>query len=506
MNYAKKVLSGTVSVFVISLLAAFLGYFVRLVLARGLAKDDYGIFYAVFSLFSLLLMFTNFGQTLAITKFIPDYLHKKDYSGVKSVIVTGFLIQFIFSTLIGFLTIIFSDQIAVHLFHASSASIVIKMLGGMFILMPLENVFMYSFQGFQKMLYYSGVVLVRMLIISILILIFFWLGLGLESPSLAYLVVYLIIPIVCFPFFIKTFPEFFKAKLAISIKLVKKMLRFGIPVMIGAFGFVLMTYTDTIILTYYRTMGEVALYQVASPTARVAMYLSYALAAVFLPLSAELWAKGEKKKLKTAMDLLYRYSFMAVIPLALMMILFPELILKILFGPQYTEAALAMQILSLGTIFYTIAHININVLSGIGKPKESTKILLFAAIFNLIANMIFIPYYGILGAALSTLASWIIILFFTLYHIRSYIQSSAPWKEWILNIIAGAGFVLVVSLLKNLLVMNIWAELIISVGAASVAYLLLIILFRLITKEDVNFFMYSIGQKPFFNKQGQDKV
>ncbi|MFC1753813.1 flippase [Thermoproteota archaeon] len=495
MNYARKALKGTISVFVVTLFAAFLGYLVRLVLARGLSLEEYGLFYAVFSFFGLFMIFKDLGLNSALAKFIPEYLHKKDYSGVKSIVVSVFSIQTFFSLIVFILTFLLSDYIAEHFFHTPAASIVIKFIGLMFLLTPLENVFTHSFQGFQRMFLYASIEFMRMLVILLIIIALLYKGFLVLAPSIAYFAVYIIVPLLCIPFFLKMFPQFTKVKAKITSSLVKKLFKFGVPLIIGSVGAAFMLYTDTVIITYFRNLNEVALYQVASPTARLLLYLGYALAAVILPLSSELWAKGKRDKLKFGMELLYKYTFLAVIPLALLMFSFPELILNILFGAEYTGAAIVMQILAVGTIFFTVGNLNGNVLAGIGRPKEIANIVLIAAVFNLIANLILVPFYGMIGAAFSTLLSWLVILVLTSYKMKKYVKVKTPFYAWIKNIFAGIIFVLIIKLIKSVLEANIWVELLISVGIASLVYLGLVLLFRLITKKDINFFLYSIGRK-----------
>ncbi|MFC1729975.1 flippase [candidate division KSB1 bacterium] len=501
VNYANRVLKGTIYIFLISLLAALLGYFVRIVLAKGLTKEEYGLFYAVFSLVALVGIFKNLGLSQALAKFIPEYLSKKDFSGIKSSIVLTFLVQFGITTVISIILFLLSDSLSMFLFHTETASSVLKLLILMFWLMPLENVFRFSFQGFQKMLLYASVELIRMLFVLILILIFIWKGFGVMAPSLSYVFVYLIVPVVCFPFFLRIFPRFFKEKLNINKELLRKLLKFGIPVMAGIFGAIIMLYTDTVILSYFGTLEDVALYQAASPTARILLYLGYALAAVFLPLSAELWAKGKKEKLRQGIQILYKFSFILVIPMALAMLVFPDLILKLLFGKEYIGAAIVLQILSIGTVFYTVGHINSNILSGIGHPAENTRIVLSAALFNLVLNLILIPFYGILGAALATLISWAIILVFTSLKIKKYVGAHAPWWGWAKNLTAGVVFVVVISVIKRLLEMSVLAEVIISLGLASLAYAGLLLALGLVTKNDLSFVSYATGIQKLSKKQ-----
>ncbi|MCX6707569.1 MAG: MATE family efflux transporter, partial [Candidatus Woesearchaeota archaeon] len=213
-----------------------------------------------------------------------------------------------------------------------------------------------------------------------------------------YMLVYLIVPLICIPFFLKLFPDFFRVKLDINPELVKALIKFGLPVITSMFGLLIMGYTDTLMLTYFRGVKDVALYQVASPTASLSLYLSYALAGVFLPLSAELWIKGHKEKLKQAMDLIYKYTFIVVIPIAFVLLMFPKLIIKILFGAAYTDASIAMQILAIGAIFYTIGNINGNILSGSSLHSPLTKSMTISELLRLFLDGLRISLQALLSS------------------------------------------------------------------------------------------------------------
>ncbi len=161
------------------------------------------------------------------------------------------------------------------------------------------------------------------------------------------------------------------------------------------------------------------------------------------------------------------------------MVVFPDIIIKILFGQDYMGAAPALMLLALGAVFINIANVNFSVFTGIGKPKISTKIVLIAAGFNIITNAIFIPMYGFVGAAITTLASYILMAFLSLVEIRKYLDVALPLKKWLLNIILVVFIVFLIIGLKSWLSMNIYLEALIILAIAGIIYSGLAVLFRL---------------------------
>ena len=159
----------------------------------------------------------------------------------------------------------------------------------------------------------------------------------------------------------------------------------------------------------------------------------------------ELWKKGKKQKLQRGMEFVYKYSFIVMIPVAMTIFSYPKLVLKLLFGPEYIQASPVLQILAIGAIIYTVAFVNNNTLSGIGYPKINTKIILTAAVFNILSNIVLIPKLGITGAAITTVLSYLIILVLSSYHIRRFIKIKIPWGDWASCILGGLIFVVIIN-------------------------------------------------------------
>ena len=83
-SYTKSAVKGATVVLIISLVAAFLGYIVRFMLARNLTVEEFGLFYAVFAFLGLIGIFKSLGFDKALVKFIPEFIHKKEKDFIKS--------------------------------------------------------------------------------------------------------------------------------------------------------------------------------------------------------------------------------------------------------------------------------------------------------------------------------------------------------------------------------------------------------------------------------------
>jgi len=485
-NYTKHAIKGTATVFIISILAGFLGYAVRLVLARNLSVEDFGLFYAVFAFLALLGVFKSLGFEKSLIKFIPEFLHAKKYNFIKSSIIYVAAIQLITNSIILALIYLLSNYLSINFFHAPKADIVLKLMALAFFIDSLVNTLKFSFQGFQKMTLFSGIDAVRMLMILILAIIGFKMGYGLFSPIAAYMIVPFILSIIFGWVLInKVFPKFASSKFFVDKSLLKKIAKYSIFVMVSGTAAIILGYTDTMILTYFSGVTAVAMYNVALPTAKILIYLPTAIGSILLPLTSELWAKKEEKLLKAGMDLLYKYSFIIVLPLVFIILSFSDLIIEVLFGKNYILAGTPMKILSVGMIFMTMHLINVNFFLGIGQPQIQSKVLYIAAAFNLVTDLILIPLFGTIGAAITTTLSFFIMMVMGLIYMRKFIMVELPFKVWMKMSMAGLGFIVLIAVLKKLIVLNVWIEAGSTLAVSLMFYTVLLYLLKIVDIQEV---------------------
>ena len=106
------------------------------------------------------------------------------------------------------------------------------------------------------------------------------------------------------------------------------------------------------------------------------------------------------------------------LPLVIFIALFPELILRVLFGEAFAEAAPTLLILMASMAVMHLRVIYGNPLIAWNEERFYMFATLFGAVLNVLLNYLLIPDYGILGAAYASLISQAVILLGVAYRFK----------------------------------------------------------------------------------------
>ena len=203
----------------------------------------------------------------------------------------------------------------------------------------------------------------------------------------------------------------------------KSLLFFSLPLLFSELANITLNFADRYLILFYLDASAVALYAVPY---NLAMYLGQGVViplgqAVF-PVYTRLYEEQGKDATRELLSRLFKYYVMlAVIILAISFFIGEEL-LVLLASNKYREAGMIFPWIVLGVlingtvIFFSagsyLAH----------KTKNIAWATLVGAIFNALSNFVFIPLWGLKGAAYATALSYglviILIGFFSFRYLR----------------------------------------------------------------------------------------
>jgi len=98
-----------------------------------------------------------------------------------------------------------------------------------------------------------------------------------------------------------------------------------------------------------------------------------------------------------------------VLPLLIIAGFIQSSLLSIIYGEAFLSATTSLSILLPTVSIVMLGEVSNQVLVATGREKQVMLILFGTVVFNLVANMILIPYLGASGAAIATLSSELIL-------------------------------------------------------------------------------------------------
>jgi len=437
-------------------------------------------------MFGLFGIFSELGLGNALSKFIPEFIVKKQYSKIKSSFVSVSTINFLIALFIGLVFITFSKNIGAKLFSYTDAWKLIVLFAVYFILNPVLIALRASFRGFFKMGYYALVDISQASFLLFGSLILILLGFNIFSLFLSYALFAILGTFIFYQIFVKKiFDEYKQIKFKFDPGLTKKLLKFGVFIAIAnAFG-VIFGRIDTFLLSYLASLKEAAYFQVAFPLARAVWDIGAVISVVLLPIISEMWAKNHLNKFNQEIEKLYTYTLLILLPICSVLFSLSEPLVVLLYGKKYLLASYSLKIMAFAVLVKAITKINNVILIGVGHPERLMKFVIVGSIVNILLNLILIPKYGSVGAAFSLLISFIIILIYTMYETVKLTHFKIHLSQMLkIGFVCSLFFTLNL-LMQKILQLSYWINIFFSLSISLIIYILLIFHLKIITFKEI---------------------
>ncbi len=487
-TYAHRAVKGYLLVLIFTVLAGLAGYLFRVILARQLSTVEFGLFFAIFTFYWLLEYFRSWGLASALAKFIPEFLAKNEHLKIDNAfkLVTGF--HLVTGILLGIFFFFTAGFFARHYFHNQTAVLAIQVFAVAFVMRGVKDDLRLFFQGFQDMFWYAVIYFLENSFLLLVVLPLLLVTKTALAPVLAYVIVFTLITILsAFVMLRKRNP--FKTKFSYSPRLVRQLWSYGFALMLGGLASMVYLYTDTLILTYFRSLSEVGVYGATVTIGMTLTFLTTPLVAVLYPMMSELWAGKKRSLLRENHNRASTYMLAIVLLPALVVFAFPEPILRLLFGEEYVAGAFTLRILILATLFLVLATFQLNTLNATGHAKVARNLGVAVALLNLVANLLFIPSYGMVAAAATTFASYFTLFVASTFTLRSRLGFKTPWLRWLRCTLAGAVGLATLLLAKFVIGGPLWVHVGVPVLFGGLAYAFALFLFHGLTRDDWQFFL-----------------
>jgi len=400
-----------------------LTYTYRIIIARGFGPEHYGVFAIAMMIVGWFITFADLGFSNGLMRYLSLYRGQNRQNDSQYVFRYSLLVLGIPSILLGLVLFFGSDFIATSLFHNAELSMFLKLFS---ILVPVTiygNIFLSALRAYEEIHWYSFIFnisqnVMKVVSLGLLILI----GAGSLSVPISYVTGIVTILVIALYASKKTTGFLFNSpkKIAITKKksLRREFTRYSISLLFFSIVAVIFYWIDTFSLGYLKGAEQVGLYNAAVPIVLLLGLAPELFMQLFLPLITKEFGRKKMSLVIQLTKQVTKWVFIINLPAFLLICVFPEAAINILFGAQYLPAAPALRILSFGGLISSVITVLNQLMMMIGKSKITLIDLSIASLINLILNFIFIPMNnilgidnssGIVGAALATVTSIIVL-------------------------------------------------------------------------------------------------
>ncbi len=445
------------------------------IITNNLSISNYGVWVQFTTSVSLLYLLGILGLPFTMVRFLAA---EKDKDKIQEVFYSITFIVIIASLILAFVLFLFAEPLSKLLFDGN---IVVGMILPFAVfLYCLNNILINYFRTFQQIKKFSIFTILQTYINVTVVSLLLIFNYGLTGAVLGFLLTQIILFIFTLPFIISDigfkFPKF---------KNMKEYLSFGIPTIPSSLSYWVVNLSDRFVIGILLGAVFVGYYSPGYTLGNIVIMLSYPFSLMLPAVLSKYYDENNHDGVNKVLQYSLKYYLVIAIPSVVGLSLLSKTLLYILSTPEIaSNGYLVTPFVALGGLFSGIYTIISQVLI----IKKNTKIIgiiwIIAAVLNLVLNLIFVPYFGIVGAAIITLITFIISLIFTLHYSRGYFNLGVEWK-----FIAKAVFA---SLLLSLIIILVNPTGILStlivIGICIPVYLASLWILKGFEKKEIEFF------------------
>lgn len=195
----------------------------------------------------------------------------------------------------------------------------------------------------------------------------------------------------------------------------------------------LILFVPVLVIVIYRTMGqvmlgnlstmsEVAIYTNADKVAEIPYGLIASLGVIMLPRMTFLVSKGDEERSKMYIEACMRFMMFCACPMAFGLLGAGKVFAPVFFGEKFAACGLLIMVISPMIIIRACANVvRTQYLLPHERDKDYINSIFIGVIVNIVLNLLLIPKYESLGAAIATLFCESLVAFYQIWICRKNI-------------------------------------------------------------------------------------
>ena len=457
-------------------ISKFIVYFLSIItitlIPRYLGVEGYGQLNFVLSIIGIFAIFGDLGTNTLIfrdvsknKKLLNKYFNNLFLSKMFFLVVVAILMFF--------LSLFLNKPLIVKQLMFLGIFYFIFSFGGSAIYYYFSSIQLFKFQA------YSDTLSKFLYTVLALIVIYFNLGLlGIfASQVIAFFIVFL------FLFF--SIKKYIKFNIKLNIPFFLSKLKYSWPFALNIFFTTIFFNFDKIFISLIQNDYQLGLYAVGVTFVGFLLTFMSVFASIFFNLFSKY--SGNKNKITLFFNKYLQVSLIISLPIFFAGILLSKQIISLVFGVEYVAGSIALSIMLFFFFIISINSVFNNYFLTNHLERYALKIRGIATGINVILNLIIIPFYGIIGAAITTVISEIFV-FIIFYKKQSSLIKFNLFKTSKYILLSSIIMFFSIYVFKYFFIIRIFnntLDVLFIIIASGLIYILSLFIFKVISIKDI---------------------
>ncbi len=454
------------------------------ILTKTLGASDYGIWAQILVTILVLGPFLRLGMDNAIVRFLPAKQPKEIVQGV----ITTSSIVLIIGGGVSIVLFISANFLAETFLEDQSATSVIRLAIPLIVMDALKVLVLNTFRLLGQIKKYSVMELLQAVLEIGLIAFFVLSGHGLYGAVTALLITRLVTLAATF-YLIFSHAGFASPDFSI----LRPYLNYGLPLVPSILFQFLIASSDRYVIGFYDGATSVGIYSAAYNIGAIVLMYGTTIMYVLNPTIFDAFDKGETEKVESYISYSWRYLLILSIPSAIGITVLAEPLLANLTTQEFvSEGKIIVAFVALGLVLYGAALIFEAIILLSKRSKIVGIVVVVAGVANLVLNILFVPHFGIIAAAITTIIAYGSMATVFCYISREYLKFNFGPSIIVKSLIASGVMAMAVLAFAP----EAAYEVVLSVIGGGIIYFIVLFLIKGIEKAEIRFLLQVSGLVP----------
>lgn len=373
-------------------------------LARMLGPAEYGLLFLAISVFSTIGIFSKLGLAKSGARYVSEYKERNPEQ-----------LPHIFRTVLAFnVAAVMIVAVVMFVGHERIAAVLEEpdlvpflLLGVLYLAFEAFATYVrLMLQGLEEIQFSATLYALEQGSRFVFAIGLVVLGFGAIGALVGYILAFAIVTVIGIGSLYLRYYRNHEVSESIEDGLPRRIGEYSVPLTATSTANVLDKEVDTLLVGFFLNPVAVSYYVISKQVIEFVETPASALGFTLSPTYGAQKADGNIDQAARIYETALSHTLLLYIPIAAGIVLVAEPTLELVFGAEYLEAVLVLQVLAFYAVLQSITKLTSNGLDFLGRARDRAIVKGVTAVINVGLNIVLIPTIGVVGAAVATIITY----------------------------------------------------------------------------------------------------